>query len=235
MKYQLLLLLTASFFQTCAQSKFNPQLKRELDSISRLNDMSRNFAKAGNVERVADSIMKAKRLKNPSELLTYLNGLQKKYDSSNFTRIKAIVQQYGYPGKSLVGTPTNEVTVSVLEKYLYEHPEEFQQYLPFLKKAAEASEFPFKLYAPFLDKSLMKQGKEQVYGTQIMSVEIAAGSGNRKFTTMKWIVWPIKDAATVNERRKAIGINETVEDYAKANRFTYEALALEDIKRLRGN
>jgi hypothetical protein len=53
------------------------------------------------------------------------------------------------------------------------------------------------------DRVLTKQGKEQVYGSQV-SVD---STGKKSF-------FPIKDEANVNKRRAAVGLGP-LEDYAK--------------------
>ena len=177
--------------------------------------------------------MKANHLTNSNELLIYLNKMQKGYDSSNVRRVKAIIQQYGYPGKSIVGVPTNEVAFYVLQRYLNQKTNEYPNYLPILEKAAAKQELPFRLYAEALDRSLMIQGKEQIYGTQMKAVDFPMG--NTGLRGIKTIVWPIQDAANVNERRKAIGLTETIEEKAKQSNVIYQVYTLEDVKKLQGN
>jgi hypothetical protein len=41
------------------------------------------------------------------ELNSTIIGWMIRTDATNLPRVQAILQQYGYPGKSLVGTPTN--------------------------------------------------------------------------------------------------------------------------------
>jgi len=43
-------------------------------------------------------------------------------------------------------------------------------------------------------------------------------------------VWPIKDAAKVNERRKQAGFDQTVEQNAKRLGFDYKVVKIEDVK-----
>lgn len=231
---RILFLAVSLFFilHSAGQVKLNLSLKKELDSIYRLHNTT-NLVLGKDAEVKADSIMKINRLKNPIELFGYLNNLQKQYDSSNFLRIKIIINQYGYPGKSLVGSPTNEVAFFVIQKYLNSHPDELPVYLAILKNAADSNDLPFNLYANILDKSLLEQGQERIYGTQTMAV--CYSLGNSGLNGIKWVVWPIKDAETVNERRKNIGISETVEEMAQKQNFTYRVYTLEEIKALKRN
>jgi hypothetical protein len=92
-----------------------------------------------------------------------------------------------------------------------------------MRKAAEEGELPFFRYAMMFDRDLMDQGKEQVYGTQVSC---------RKFKNIKdeCIVWPIKDPAGVNERRKKAGFTQTVEENAKRLGVEYRVIKIEDVQ-----
>jgi hypothetical protein len=142
-------------------------------------------------------------------------------------RIGEIIRKYGYPGKSLVGEPSNEAAF-----YVIQHSDKIPQYLPLVKEAAEKGELPFRLYAMMLDRSLMYEGKEQVYGTQGRGLQVPdPASGQKK---MMMVIWPIKDAAGVNARRKAAGFDLTVEQNAKRMGIDYTAFTLEEIYRMQG-
>lgn len=93
----------------------------------------------------------------------FLSRNMQRNDSSDLRRIVQILRQYGYPGKSLVGTPTNEAAFYVIQ---HAPLATIDQYLPQIKQAAEKGELPFRLYAMMLDRQLMYKGHEQVYGTQ---------------------------------------------------------------------
>ena len=232
MRYISILIFIFSFVYSSSQTTINVSLKKELDSIYKLHQMFISFTyDMEEGSKKTDSLMNVYNFKNPEQLGVYLLKLQRSYDSSNIRRIKEIFKQYGYPGKTMVGSPADEVAFNVLRRYLNTHEKEFPDYLPMLKTAADTKELPFKLYAEAADKNLMMQGKEQVYGTQITAISITASSGIR---ALKWMVWPIKDAATVNERRKAIGINKTVEQIAKEQNFIYQVYTLKDIKKMSG-
>ena len=93
----------------------------------------------------------------------YLSKQMMRTDSTNTQHISQIISRHGYPGKSLVGTPTNEAAF-----YVIQHSQLIKQYLPLVKQAAEKVELSFRLYAMMLDRQLMFDGNEQVYGTQAM-------------------------------------------------------------------
>jgi hypothetical protein len=87
--------------------------------------------------------------------------LQTESDSSNVKRVVVIIKQYGYPGKTLVGEPTNEAVFYVLQ-----HSTVIDKYLPLIEKAVKEKQLPFHLYAMMKDRSLMYNKKEQIWGTQ---------------------------------------------------------------------
>lgn len=74
-----------------------------------------------------------------------------------------------------------------------------------------------------LDRQLMHLGKPQVYGTQGMN-----------YNDQPPFIWPIEDAAHVNERRKKAGFALSVEDNAQRLHIQYQVLTLEQVQRLPG-
>ena len=92
-----------------------------------------------------------------------------------------------------------------------------------IKKAAEQNELPFSLYAMMLDRQLMRDGKEQVYGTQAMTKKLKNGN-------MESFIWPIKDPLQVNRLRKEAGFDTTVEQNAKRFNIVYRVVAMDEIK-----
>src|SRR5688500_6785898 len=81
-------------------------------------------------------------------------------DKKNTERIEKIIDKYGYPGKSLVGEPENTAAFFAIQ-----HSPKIKQYFPLIEKAARDKEIPFVNYALMLDRKLVQEGKEQIYGT----------------------------------------------------------------------
>jgi hypothetical protein len=206
------------------QPRFNTTLKKELDSLQML-DQKYRAALMANMNGKGDSLAIVYGVKK-EDLNDYLWKLQGQLDSLNTLRVGEIIKEYGYPGISLVGKPTNEVAFSVIQ-----HSKLIDKYLPVIKEAAEKHELPFVLYAMMLDRSLMFQNKEQIYGTQ------GSGMSVKNPATGTWenlsFIWPIKDPSTVNERRKAAGFNETVEENARSLGIDYKVFALAEILKWR--
>lgn len=71
----------------------------------------------------------------------------------------------------------------------------------------------------------MYNNKEQIWGTQVKGMRITnKQTGKPEF---KMFVWPVQDAANVNERRKAAGFPQTVEENAKRLGVSYKPYTLE--------
>ena len=154
-----------------------------------------------------------------SKAMSHYWTLQNHADSANVVFVEKLFKTYGYPGKTLVGEPANEAAW-----YVIQHSPKIDQYLPMMKRAAESKELPFRLYAMMLDRQLMNQHKEQIYGTQATSAALKNGE------KIGWYIWPIKDASGVNERRKKAGFDQTVEENAKRLGVDYKMIKIEDVK-----
>ena len=112
----------------------NPQLKYELDSLYRVDQVYRAAMFADNKQHLVDSIAAALHLP-AAQVPQRLIGLMLQTDSTDMQRVRAIIRRYGYPGKTLVGTPTNEATF-----YVIQHSNRIAQYLPLIKQATEQGE-----------------------------------------------------------------------------------------------
>lgn len=224
-KAVVLALLLTTARHAAAQTLPNPRLKRELDSLYTADQRWRLMLFDPRLSRRPDSLAAALGVSREA-LGPHIAGQMLRTDSSNMMRLRAIIKQYGYPGKSLVGTPTNEAAWSIIQ-----HSNEIDKYLPLMKAAAKREELPFSLYAQMLDRQLMREGKEQLYGTQAMGYNpVNPATGRRE--SQPPFVWPIKDAAKVNERRKQAGFPTTVEQNAATLGIRYRVLTLKEVARM---
>ena len=223
MKFILLLALLPQL--AAAQATINPRLKHELDSIYAVDQKWRGMLFNPRISRRPDSLARALGVTRES-LPTYIPGQMLRTDSTNLVRVKQLLKQYGYPGKALVGTPTNEAAW-----YVIQHSPDIDQYLPFIKKAAGKGELPFYLYAQMLDRQLMRDGKEQRYGTQALGYNVLNPKTGRREAQPPFM-WPIQDAARVNERRKKAGFEDTVEQEAAGMGIQYRVLTLKDVAKM---
>jgi hypothetical protein len=192
-------------------------LKKQLDSVMVLDQKYRDTLSLLMTRQKADSTAKSLSL-TVGQANIYYWRLQNRNDSLNVVFIESVFKKYGYPGKSIVGTPANEAAW-----YIVQHSRKIHQYIDLIKRAADEHELPFYLYAKMLDRDLMDLGKQQVYGTQITC---------RKFKSIsdECIVWPIKDPANVNERRKQAGFPNTVEQNASGLGVVYRVIKLDEVQ-----
>ena len=197
--YQILFgIITGFILLSCnSHQTINTDLKKELDAIMFTDQAFRRQydPKISEKERrdIADSLNMDYDIMRKDLLV-----LMHKYDAENIKKIETIITKYGYPGKSLVGEPTNQAAFLVIQ-----HSNKISEFLPIVKLAAEKGELPFSLYAMMLDRQLMYKGEEQIYGSQ----------GDERNGVA--IIWPIKDAGNVNYLRKKAGFPETIEEYSK--------------------
>ena len=199
-----------------AQTKPNLRLKHELDSLYEVDQRYRAMLFDPRLNRRPDSLAAVLSVSKEG-LNNAIMGQMFRTDATNLTRILAILKQYGYPGKSLVGAPTNEAAWSVIQHA----PALIPQYLPMMKTAAETGELPFSRYATMLDRQLVFENKEQLYGTQAQN-----------YNNKEWFIWPIQNPAQVNQRRKQAGFKTTVEEVATRLGISYKVLTLEDITKM---
>ncbi len=197
----------------------NELLKHQLDSIYALDQGIRAIYKTG-IRAEKDSIARASGIPVQEDPRKYFT-LWAEIDSTNCELVENIMAQYGYPGKSLVGEPTNEAAWYVIQH----NPFKIEKYLDTIKKAAEEGELPKRLAAMMEDRYLMEQNKAQRYGTQ----------GKSQLVNGKMInfIWPIEDPEGVNERRKKAGFSQSVEAYGKSlfgEDFEYKILSLEEVE-----
>lgn len=218
MKSLILLFLLFMGYTAVGQQKLNLPLKKQLDSAMVLDQKYREILTLLMDPKQRDSA--AKRLSLTVEQANaHYWKLQNKADSANVVFVEAVFKKYGYPGKSLVGEPTNEAAW-----YIIQHSSKINQYMPLIKAAAEKQELPFNLYAKMLDRQLMDEGKEQIYGTQAVCRPLKNGKDIGCF------IWPIKNAAGVNARRKKAGFDLTVEQNAQKLDVAYKVIKIEEVK-----
>lgn len=218
MRILLLIVLLYSTTAVFSQTKINLTLKNQLDSVMVLDQKYRDaimllFTDTSKVDLLAKTYHIP-----PKNVTRELWKRQSAIDSANLVFIECIFKKYGYPGESLVGTPTNETAFFVIQ-----HSSKIPQYLPLIKQAARQKELPFKLAAMMEDRYLMSENKEQIYGTQ------ATGRTLKNGKTL-YFIWPIKDPQHVNDLRKKAGFEQTVEENAKRLGVNYRVVKLSEIE-----
>ena len=133
---------------------------------------------------------------------------------SNATRLLAIIEQYGWPGRSLVGEDGSEAGWLIVQHSIG-NPDLQRLALKLLKEAAIKGEAPLWQAAMLEDRIRMLEGRLQLYGTQFDWDEEG-----------KMSPYPaIEDAEHADERRRAIGfgpLSEEIERRRAATALTQE-------------
>jgi Family of unknown function (DUF6624) len=122
----------------------------------------------------------------------------------NAARLEAIVNEHGWPGRSLVGDAGAEAAWRTLQ-HAISRPDLIRRYLPLLQQAAAGGEIPDWQPAYVLDRIRFFEGHPQVYGTQY-------DWDDEGFTTL----WPVENPDYVNERRKSVGLPPLAEEGARS-------------------
>src|SRR5437763_3049027 len=117
-------------------------------------------------------------------------------------RIRAIIDAHGWPGYSLVGEDGCRAAGFIVQHAILDHELQRRCVDLLTEAVARGEAAPFML-AMLTDRVLMDEGQTQVYGTQY----VGAAGGIEP--------WPIADPATVDERRRAVGLPSMAENAAR--------------------
>lgn len=222
-----LLLFMLSTFLINAQQKVNETLKKELDEIMTVDQGYRMLFDSEITPEKKEKLLKDLNI-NKEEFEKKSWQLVEEHDSLNMQKIENIIAQYGYPGKTLVGEPTNQAAW-----YVIQHSTKIGKYLPLIKEAGKKKEIPFTWVAMMEDRYLMNENKEQIYGTQGKGEMTKDKDGKQIFINF---VWPVKDLKNVNKRRKEAGFDSTLEENAQrmfGKDFKFEPYTLQQALELR--
>lgn len=216
-----------STFLINAQQKVNETLKKELDEIMTVDQGYRMLFDSEITPEKKEKLLKDLNI-NKEEFEKKSWQLVEEHDSLNMQKIENIIAQYGYPGKTLVGEPTNQAAW-----YVIQHSTKIGKYLPLIKEAGKKKEIPFTWVAMMEDRYLMNENKEQIYGTQGKGEMTKDKDGKQIFINF---VWPVKDLKNVNKRRKEAGFDSTLEENAQrmfGKDFKFEPYTLQQALELR--
>lgn len=126
-------------------------------------------------------------------------GLIHKTDSINLVKIKKILDERGWLGPKVVGDQGNMTLFLVIQ---HADLETQKKYLPMMREAVKSGNAQARSLALLEDRVALRQGKKQIYGSQIM----------RDPKTGEFFVSPLIEPEKVNERRAAVGLG-TIESY----------------------
>lgn len=179
------------------EKNYNKPLKEELEAIHVKDQTLRKLLKPARETFGKDS-----------KELAYFWELIESEDKKNEKRVLEIIDEYGWPGKSLVGGQANTTVWLVIQHAPLETQE---KYLPLLQESVKKGESRGSNLALLEDRILMRQGKKQVYGSQIRTNP----------ETGEQYVYPIEDPENVNKRRAEVGLG-TIEEYVSRFGFEYK-------------
>lgn len=143
-----------------------------------------------------------------SEEKRYFWSLINEQDRINEVEVIQIIEKHGWLGVNRVGEMANQSIWLVIQHAPLETQE---QYLPYLKESVALGESAGWYLAFLEDRILMRNGEDQLYGSQ-------AKLDNE---TGKYHIYPIREVKTVNERRAAIGLG-TIEEHAESNGYVFD-------------
>ena len=204
--------------------KINFDLKSQLDDILKFDQIFREYSDSETSDYRKSEIVALTNI-DKKKLDENLCQIINETDSINLIKVEKIIKKHGYPGKSLVGTPTN-----IACWYVIQHSKKIKDYFEIIKKSGELGEIPNTNVATMQDRMLMNDGLEQIYGTQGAGRLIINDAGKEEFYNF---IWPIKDLENVNEFRKKAGFKTSVEENSKRIGIDYKIVTLEDYKKLK--
>ncbi|PQJ21721.1 DUF6624 domain-containing protein [Tenacibaculum sp. SG-28] len=125
-------------------------------------------------------------------------------DSINLTKVRAILEERGWPSKKTIGKRGTSAIFLVLQ---HANLEVQEKYLVFIKEAVANNDLPKRQYAMFYDRLLLRRGQRQIYGTQLA----------RSSKSNKPYVLPLEDPLNVDKRRLEMGLNSMQENLNRWN------------------
>ncbi len=134
-----------------------------------------------------------------------------KVHNRNGERLLEIINQYGWPGKSLVGE-TGARNAWLIAQHAISLPELQRNCLKILKVQANKGEVPLDQIAMLEDRIRIFEGKKQIYGTQFDWDENNQMSPN-----------PIENPEKVDILRKGMGLPPLSETITKQRKLVEES------------
>jgi hypothetical protein len=133
---------------------------------------------------------------------------QNALDTRNRQRLDEIVKEHGWPKRSVFGDDASGVAFLIVQHSDIEYQ---KKYFPLIKEAASRGEARPSDLAMLEDRILTREGKKQIYGTQLRL--------NQKNQLME--LYPIEDEENVDTRRAAVGLTPLAQYLKKAFGIDY--------------
>lgn len=172
------------------EKDFDKPLKTQLENIYVRDQMLRQLYQDAE-----------KKFGRESEEMSYFWQLVTQQDSINEKEVVSILEKRGWVGTSVVGGQANITLWLVIQHAPIETQE---KYLPLLKESVKKGESSGSHLAMLEDRIQMRNGKPQIFGSQIIRDE----------KTGKQVVYEIWEPAYVNQRRKEVGLGP-IDEYVK--------------------
>ncbi len=188
-----LLIVSLSFGQTQNNTDFYKLLKAQLDTIHQEDQKYRL--------QITEILEKSRSESDNIELIA-LSEIMNKKDSINLLKVEKILNEYGWLGADIIGEQGNSTLFLVIQ---HSDLETQLKYLPMMQEAVTLGKIKKKDFALLEDRIAVRQGKRQIYGSQI----------HKDYDTGESYVYPLIEPEKVNERRKNVGFEEPIEDYVK--------------------
>ena len=131
-------------------------------------------------------------------VLHALKYAKQKIDSENIHRLEDLIKSSGWPKKSIVKGAAASTAFSIIYNADYSIQ---KKYFPVIKEAVENGEANLTSLAKLTDKINLKEGKQQIYGTQFIQKEDES-----------WEVKDLFEPEYVNQRRKKVGLGAIDEE-----------------------
>lgn len=116
-------------------------------------------------------------------------------DSINLIKVKAIIDQHGWPGSDVIGKKGSRTLFLVIQ---HSDLDTQEKYLPIMREAVFKGNASASQLALLEDRVAIRQGKRQIYGSQI----------GRDPETNKYYVQPLDDPDNVDKRRAKVGLEK---------------------------
>ena len=173
-----------------AEAKLNKTLITALDTI--MSEDQDYRLKIDKVEK--------KHGRQSPEVTALWKTIQEK-DSLNLIKVKAILDKYGWLGPDIVGQDGASAIFLVIQ---HSDKQTQDQYAPMMREAVKNGKASPSSLALLEDRLALRQGKKQIYGSQI---------GTETKTGVSFI-FPLEDPDNVDKRRKEVGL-QSLAEYVK--------------------
>jgi uncharacterized protein DUF6624 len=199
----LLLSFAPSYFlQNLGAVSTNDAVRRELVKMGEENQKHR--------QEIMDLMDRLARSDNEKVARKWKQAVERQndLDSRNRQRLDEIVKQYGWPKRSVFGEEASGVAFSVVQHAELDYQ---KKYLPVIKEAVAQKEARESDLAMLEDRILTREGKNQIYGTQVRL--------NQKTELME--LYPIENEENVDALRAAVGLEPLAQYLKKAFGIDY--------------